>query len=250
MTKAKIAAGVAALIVAAGANAQIGTYSDDFESYDVANGDGLNGHASAGWLVGANVFDPTGSTFLFNYFGFPAPNFDGSGVEAARFTNIQTGQGGPDQGNRQLAVFSDYNNQASQTAGEILESNTYKEYTVAAGDEGIWQFDFDYKNGDIAGSMTSVAFIKVLDPGAGFSLSDFATLDTTDSGDVWQGGSLQVEIDSSQVGHIFQIGFWALGSNNDPSTVFYDNVNLFKVPAPGSVALLGLGALAARRRRA
>lgn len=250
MNKAKIAAGMAALIVAAGANAQIGTYSDDFEGYDVANADGLNGIAGAGWLVGANVFDPTGTTFLYNYFAFPAPNFDGTGAEAARFSAVTTGQGGPDQGNRQLAIFSDYNNQGSQTAGEIIEANTFKEYIVAAGDEGIWQFDFDYKNGDIGGSMSAIAFIKVLDPGAGFSLSDFSTLDTTSSGDVWQGGSLQVDIGSDQIGHIFQIGFWALGSNNDPSTVFYDNVSLFKVPAPGSVALLGLGALAARRRRA
>ncbi|MEM9064102.1 MAG: hypothetical protein AAGB51_01280 [Planctomycetota bacterium] len=244
-----LAATAALALLAGAANGQIATYSEDFEGFSVANADGLNGPGDDGWLVGANIFDSS-NNFLFNYFAFPAPNFDGTGVESARFSNIQTGQGGVDQGANQLAIFSDYNNQGSQTDGSIIEANTFREYTVAAGDEGLWQFDFDYKNGDISqGGMTAVAFVKVLDPNANFS-GPVLTFDTTNSNDLWAGGSIQVNIDNSQVGHIFQIGFWALGGGNDPSTVFYDNLNLFKVPTPGAVAVLGLGVLAGRRRRA
>ena len=220
MTKAKIAAGVAALIVAAGANAQIQAYSDDFEGYDVANADGLNGHDSAGWLVGANVFDPTGTNFLYNYFTFPAPN------GGPAFSAVVTGEGGPDQGAQQASVYNDYNN-ADHNIGNRIEANFFQEQTIAAEDVGkTIVFTYDAKQGNIEGASTARAFLLTIDPNAGFFVTKREEVDTTEVGTDWQGFTLSLTIDGSQVGQLLQFGFISVAANFEGSGVFYDNINV------------------------
>lgn len=227
---------------ASASSAQIdGNFTDDFEGYDPAAG-----LIDNGWGVGANVFD-SGGNFIYNYFGgppFPAPNGTGA------FSNIGSGEGGPDQGNQQLIAFNDYNNaDHGNGSNNLIEANFYREYIVGAGDAGDWTFTFDAKLGDVDLANTSVtAFIKVLDPGAGFATTTFETLDMgTAAGIEWNTFSITATIDASQVGQIFQIGWYNVTSNFNTSGMVYDNVAL--TPAPGAAAVLGLAGLAGVRRR-
>jgi hypothetical protein len=238
MKKVNSVAVIAAIAVGGVASADIAQYSQDFEGLDMGAANALE---NDGWLVGANVFEPDGTTFVYNYFSFPAPN---GGVG---FSAIVSGQGGVDQGAQQLSVYNDYNN-ADHNIGRRIEANVFQEWTVGAADVGTTQtFSFDAKLGNLELDSTAVAFIKVLDPGNGFASSGGATIDMTNTPVSWTSYSMSVDIDASQVGHIFQIGFWSVASNFEGSGVFYDNINL--VPAPSAMALLGLGGLVAGRRR-
>jgi hypothetical protein len=101
----------------------------------------------AGWVIYANVFAPDGTTFLYGYNIplDPAPNGQVEGYSA-----LVTGEGGAEQGDQQLSIFSDYNNQAAQTQGDRIESNVFRERTITAADLGTTIiFGFDYKRGDI-----------------------------------------------------------------------------------------------------
>lgn len=228
-----------AIALAGTAHGQLSSYSQDFEGLNAASSTALG---DDGWLVGANVFDSTGTNFLYNYFSFPAPN--GSGA----FSNVASGQGGVAQGAQQLVVFNDYNN-PDHNIGNRIEANVFQEQFIGAGDVGSTvTFTFDAKAGDIDGNSTAIAFIKVLDQNNGFQLTAFETLDTTSLPTTWGTYSLSTTIQPGQVGTIFQFGFWSIASNFDPSGNFYDNIN-FVIPAPASAALLGLGGLAAARRR-
>ena len=122
---------------------------------------------------------------------------------------------------------------------------------MPGGGGSTWTFSFDAKQGDIGGASTALAFIKVLDPNAGFSLTDFITIDTTSLGDTWDTYSMSVFIDPGQAGQILQFGFLNVASNFDPSGVIYDNVNFTTVPVPAALWLFmsGIAGLAAMRKR-
>ena len=232
----------AAIIAAAGtATAQIDTsYTQNFEGYNQASATTLG---DDGWLGFANVFLADGTTFAYNYGVFPTPNGTGA------FSNVATGEGGPTQGAQQLVVFNDYNNaDHGNGSNNRIEANVFREWNIAASDVGTTvTFSFDAKRGDIAGASTAAAFIKILDPNAGFALTTFETVDTTAISTEWNRYSASTTIQANQVGSIFQIGFLNVASNFDASGVFYDNIAL--VPTPAGAALLGLGGLVAGRRR-
>ena len=219
------------------AHADISQYSQDFESLDAGSSTALG---DDGWLVGANVFDMSGN-FQYNYFAFPAPN------GGPAFSAIATGEGGPAQGDQQLSVYSDYNN-ADHGNGLLIEANVFREYTVGAADVGTTQtFSFDAKLGNLEGDSTAQAFIKTIDPDNGFAQTNFVTADMTNTPSTWTGYSLELDIDASLEGQLFQIGFLNVATDFEGSGVFYDNVNL--VPAPSGVALIALGGLVGTRRR-
>lgn len=237
-----VAAALFALL-ANSASAALTSYSQDFESLDHTSGTALG---DDGWLVGANVFDPTGVTFLYNYFAFPAPNGTGA------FSNVsEIGTSTPPAGNQGLVVFNDYNN-GDHNVGNRIEAIVFQEQTIGAGDVGkVASFDFIAAPGDIGGATTANAFIKTLDPGAGFATTNFLTVDTTSLPAGNSAFNISLPIDGSLVGQIFQIGFSSTAANFDPSGVNYDNINL-TVPEPGTLALAGLGfvgLLGARRKR-
>jgi hypothetical protein len=210
---------VAALIIVipAAARADLAIYSQDFESMIQTDPGAL---AGGGWLVFANVFAP-GGAYLYGYGSFPAPN----GGPPYAFCTIAAGEGGAGQGAQQLVVFSDYNN-GDHANGNIIESNVFHELVVGAANAGqTWVFTFDAKHGDLAGNSTALAFIKTLNPAAGYAMTNFITANMTAIPATWSTYSLSIVIDPSLVGQILQIGFANNATHYEPSGTLYDNIN-------------------------
>jgi len=198
--------------------AAVTPYSQDFEGYAPPSSGGLLGD---GWLVFGNVFD-AGGVYQGGYGPFDAPN----NSDAPAFCLIASGEGGTAQGAQQLVVFSDYNNASHGNTDWVIESLVFQEQTIEAGDVGqTVVFSFDAKMGDLAGASEAAAFIKTIDPGAGFATTNFVTTDTTSIPTTWGSYSVQLAIDSGLVGQILQFGFLTRASNYEASGVFYDNVN-------------------------
>ena len=211
---------------AAPSQGQIVEFVEDFESLDINSPTALS---DANWLVFGNLFDPDGN-FLSGYGPFGAPNgdLDGGGF---RFSALTTEQGGPDQGMQQLVVFNDYNNEShGDGSNNIIESNVFREFTITADNVGTtYRFGCEFKTGDLEAPATAVAFIKTLDPNNNFELTNFATF-ATDASTDWFGGFIDLTIDASLVGQIYQIGFLNTASNFVPSGVIYDNVSVIEAP--------------------
>ena len=56
--------------------------------------------------------------YRYGYGTFPAPN------DGAAFCAVNAAQGGPEQGDRQLSIYSDYNN-TDHAKGHRIESNVF-----------------------------------------------------------------------------------------------------------------------------
>ncbi len=194
----------------------LNAHSEDFDGLNMADTAALG---NAGWLVYANVFGGDWA-WWYGYGTFPAPN----DPNAPAFSGIVDGQGGASQGLQQLVIFSDYNN-ADHANGANLESNTFQEQIVGPGDVGeTWEFHFDAKMGDLAGGSTALAFIKTLNPAAGWAQTNYITADMTGAAATWTGHMLSIYIDPSLDGQILQFGFSNMASGYEPSGVYYDNV--------------------------
>ncbi len=223
---------VAALVglIPAAASAQIMEFTQDLESLNMADPDAMG---NAGWVVYGNVYD-SGGTHLYGYGVFPAPN----NPAAPAFCNIVTGQGGTEQGAQQLSVFSDYEN-GDHANGHTLEANVFREFTVGASDVGkTWTFAFQGKMGDLVAPSTATAFIKTLDPGAGYATTNHVTQDMTTAPVEWGGWELNLIITADLVGQLFQVGFANTAANYDPSGIYYDNITLSDNGAPGGDGML------------
>ena len=226
----------AALCFVGVASADLVGYSQDFEGMDQADPDALS---NDGWLVFGNVFDLDWN-YLYGYGTFPAPN------GGPAFSAVVAGAGGPSQGDRQLLAYSDYNNGDHPNAW--IEANVFQEMIVGAADVGsTWTFSFDVKKGDLVPDTTAAAFIKTLDPDAGWALTNFLTVDTHTLPKTWSSDSISIMIDASLQGQYLQFGFLNTATNYTPSGMFYDNINF--IPEPASLALLGLGGLLLHRKR-
>jgi hypothetical protein len=226
--KALVAFAVVVCLLPATSQALV-PYSQDFEGLNQADTGALG---ADGWLVFANVFDG-GGNYLYGYGVFPAPN-DGGG-----FCQIAIGEGGAAQGQQQLNVFSDYNN-TDHAIGNLIEANVFQEQPIEAGDVGeTWVFDFDAKRGNVEGQTTALAFIKTLDPNAGFQVTNFITVDMTTAPTTWNSYSLQITIDAPLEGQILQIGFSSTATNYEGSGVFYDNIDWY-ISGPVSTDAMSL----------
>jgi len=189
-------------------------YSQDFETLVQSDPDAL---ANDGWLVYGNVFTPDG-TYLYGYGPFPAPN------DGAAFCQIDVGQGGPEQGEQQLVVFSDYNN-VDHAAGNLIESNVYHEQPIGADAVGqTWTFAFQAKLGNLEGQSTAAAFIKTLDPDNGYQTTNLISEDMTTIPATWSGFTLSITIDASLEGQLIQFGFTNTATDYEGSGIFYDNL--------------------------
>jgi hypothetical protein len=226
-TRVKIILGLTVLIgLAPAAGRALTPYSQDFESLIQSDTAAL---ANDGWLVFGNVFGPDWS-YWYGYGPFPAPN------DGAAFSAIATGEGGAEQGIQQLVVFSDYNN-GNHADGAYIEANVFQEQMIGAEDVSeTWIFDFQAKLGNLEGATTALAFIKTLDPAAGYAMTNFITLDLTTTPTTWTGYSLSIAIDPSLEGQILQFGFSNTATYYEGSGVFYDNVEFYR---SGEVATEG-----------
>jgi hypothetical protein len=211
--------------------ADLAPYSQDFEGLDQAYADAL---ADDGWLVYGNVFGPYPEWWWWYGYGpYPAPN----GGPYPAFCAIDVGQGGPEQGEQQLVVFSDYNN-GSHGAPAWIESNVFQELTIGAADVGTtWRFEFDAKRGNIELDSMASAFIKTLDPAAGWVTTNFLQEPMTDIPDTWGTYNIDIYIDPSLEGQVLQFGFvnWATWWRG--SGIFYDNINFDFAPLGVSLDL-------------
>lgn len=230
--------------IAASSFAALTPYSQNFEGLNIAAPNALS---DDGWKVFGNVFD--NGNYVYGYGPFGAPNGGGG------FSAVATGEGGPAQGSQYLNTYNDYNNGDHNNPARRIEANIFQERTIAAADLGkTYDFKFDYKassqNGP-SGQTVAQAFIKVLNPSAGFSLVAFPTFNTTSaSTTAWGTQTLSITIDNAWTGHIFQFGFMSTANSFQSSGVYYDNINFGQaVPEPATLAALGVGALVAMRRR-
>jgi hypothetical protein len=195
--------------------------------------------ADDGWQVGANVFGPDGTTFLYNYFAFPAPN------GGAAFSAVAAGEGGAEQGAQQLSIYNDYNN-ADHAAGNIIEAVVFQERTIVAADVGTTlSFTFDAKRGNINDpadptcaapnvcNSTAEAFLQLLDAvGGSFGVVASDVLDTTNLPATWATFTLSLPIDASLEGQLLQFGARNRATNYEPSGIFYDNMAVCNGPTP------------------
>jgi hypothetical protein len=224
------AAALICLLPAAGL-AALTAYNQNFETLVQASPTALS---ADGWVVYGNVFTPTG-TWLYGYGSFPAPN------GSSAFCDIATGQGGPTQGNQQLSVYSDYNN-GDHGNGNTIESNVYREMTVTAASVGqTWVFTFDAKLGNLISPSSARAFIKTLNPAAGYALTNYLFVDMTHIPTTWANYSISIPITAGLVGQILQIGFLNQATFYQASGIFYDNVIFGQSTTSGvpSVAMPG-----------
>ena len=202
-------------------------YEQDFESLVQSS---LTALSDAGFFVFGNEYLPDG-TLIQGYGPFPAPN---NPADPA-FCLIASGEGGAAQGAQQLVIISDYRNAVNMNAGNLVEANTFQEpFTqtepITAADFGTYTFSFDAKLGDLTSPSTAFAFIKTLDPGAGFAETNFIKLDTTTIPSTWAPYSITLVVDAALLGQILQFGFSATTTNFVASGVFYDNMVLTKEP--------------------
>ncbi len=209
----------ASLISTASMGSGLGTYNQDFDGLDINASE-----VGAGWVFFNNVFDD--GVYQFGYAG-PAPN----GPEISGLVDNER-----DPGTQQLSVFSDYNCCTLPDSGHLsptglVETNVFQEQTVLSCNIGqTWTFTFDAKLGNLAGSSTATAFIKVLDPLSGYSTTVEITADMTTTPTDWNSYELQIPV-GDWAGQILQFGFQNEAGNFEPSGVFYDNVSF---DAPGA----------------
>ncbi len=207
-------------LIPVAAFAQITPFTQDFESMDPVDSAALT---NDGWVVYGNVFSAADGSWLYGYGTYPAPN----NPAAPAFSNLTTGEGGDDQGDVQLSIFTDYENAGAMEAGNPVEANFFKEFVVDPADVGkTYVFEFSAKMGLLEAPSTAAAFIKTIDPANGWAQSNFVTADMTSIGTEWTGGSLSLDIDAGLIGQFFQVGFMATATNYDGSSIIYDNLVL------------------------
>ena len=206
------------LVTPLASHAALTNYTQDFEALAQAAPGALG---ADGWKVFGNVFSPDHSTYYYGYGTFPAPN------NAGGFCGIDF-NGDAGHALQNLVVFSDYNN-GDHAAGNQIEANVFQEQVVAAADVGnTWTFRFDAKPGNLEAPTTALAFIKTLNPAAGYATTNFITLDMTVLPAGWTSFAIPIVIDPSLPGQILQFGFANTCSNYKGSGVFYDNVSFQK----------------------
>lgn len=279
-------------LVSSSAMATVTAFTDTFEGLPVS--DGGTALSDLGWRIGANVYDGTVSPYTDGFkffFGlFLAPN-GGPG-----FSSVATGDGHPgaiDASGNYMNIYSDYNccdldppgnEQGHGNGTDVVNALVLKEFNITSDDIGKQVvFSFDVKRpefqddgfggdtsaavGNGCGGPTDLceasAFVKTLDPGAGFATTNEIVEDTTAvSQGAWTTVSITLDLtDPLLDGQLLQVGFQSVAQDFNNTGVYYDNVDLtvntlaapVAVPVPAAaLALLAgvLGATVAVRRTA
>jgi hypothetical protein len=230
-------------------HADVSDYSQNFELLaPAAQGQGNNSALSAdGWLAYANIFAADG-TYITGYFVGGAPN------GSSAFSGVTVGAGGPQQGQKQLVVYSDYNNAGSHGSGQLLESLVYQQRTIGAADVGAtWLFQFDAALYNLVAPSTAQAFVKTLDPDNFYQVTGYSAIDMSAVTGNWGTYSISFA-NTASAGQVLQFGFSNVATHYAGSGVTYDNLSfsVSSVPEPTTgglmIAGLALFGLAARRR--
>jgi len=241
------------LAVSASGQAAI-SYSEDFEGMNTASTTDLSGD---GWLIG-NCLAGGGCWFGP---GNGAPNSPAAGVNG--YSALVGDQGGPEQGNVQLSVFSDYNGWSpfGGAGDQTLDTFVYRDVgTIGLDDVGeTITFSFDVKEGNIGSSANTPsasawAYINILEQTASYATLANIEVETTNVGTGWTVASVSLLIDAAWVGELMQIGFRNNTTEWDASGMYYDNLsvaNASAVPVPAAAWLFGsaLAGLAAYRKK-
>ncbi len=98
-------------------------------------------------------------------------------------------------------------------------------------------FSFDARKpeeGGVEPPAKAVAYVQILNPAAGFSVTDRVEIDITSlSADAWTSLQLEMPVDGALMdGQLLQYGFSNTASNNAPSAMLYDNI-LLKLNSEG-----------------
>jgi hypothetical protein len=240
----------ALLLLAAPASwAQLSPYSQNFEALSQVSPTALS---NVGFQVFGTVFDgnsggaPPYGVAKFGYGPFAAPNGGPS------FSAVAVGEGGPPQGPttfQYLNVYSDYNC-CGPVAGvpqghndisapiDFVESIVFQEQTIGPGNIGqTWVLTFDAKQPAANGCGTAaasdcIAFIKTLDPNAGFAVTNLVTFDTQAlSNAVWSTQSISISLAAPALnGQKLQFGFASVSQQFGNTGVFYDNISFAQAP--------------------
>jgi len=186
-------------------------FSDDFESYNLPDGNPIGGGWT--WFLNAYASFPNCGDYLFGWGPNPAPNSNGTPNWAV--SNIAVGATG-----QALNVFSDYGSD-QHPAGNCVETNVFQERVLTASDGGKYTFQFGTQVSDQLGEgVRTYGFIKLIDPNQGFQTVEFLTEDTATGGV----RTINIDLDASDEGLILQWGFANVASNYLPSGRWYDNV--------------------------
>lgn len=261
------------------------SYQQDFELVNAADPAAL-GPFGENFTIFADVWGKAGSSdatvgvdiFLYSYGPFAAPN-GGPG-----FSAVGTGEGGVNQGLQYLNIYSDYNNADQTTGGSCgaaqsctINTSVFREYAAIDGSNigQIWTLEFDAKSpfqngifdaanpngGDINNPTSASAFIKTLNPLAGYATTNDIRVDMTNISNVdWVRYSISLDLsDPLLAGQILQFGFNTVTTGYDNTGVYYDNIcfnntggGCFPViPVPPAVWLFGsaIGLLTVVRRK-
>ncbi len=253
-------------------HAAIVSYTQDFEGMQLATSDGQFGPSSVlsidGWEVSANVFDSVGNYLYFYGSFFPAPNDSN-----LSFSGVSTGDMTIDNGSQYLSVYSDYNNRSAHDQGNFVNALFIQSFVIDESDFGkTLTFSFDAKRPDrvddefgndssnavgnnCSSTCSAQAFIHVIDPSNNYwtTLKLFENT-TWISQDEWSSYSMTLELNNpALIGQILHIGFESFVTNDDNSTVYYDNISIgiSEVPLPAGISLflsglVGLGAVRLR----
>ena len=216
---------------------------DDFESYSIDGDETL-----AGWKMYVNVFgrgdDGATGAYEYGYGPFDAPNASHPNQSSVSAIQNDSAELGADNGTQYLNVFSNYGDEAHATKN--LETNVFREYTVAEADVGTtFTYSFIAKRpaadtgcGSANADTSAVAnkceaFIKVLNPGNGYAAEPGVYLDTSGvSLTEWEAHSLTVDITAGMVGWPLQFGYSSTGGNYAPTSVLYDNMVVSQADTP------------------
>ncbi len=90
-----------------------------------------------------------------------------------------------------------------------------------------------------SGTCTASAFVKTIDPGAGFATTNELVVDTTAASQSgWVTETITLDLtDPLLNGQLLQVGFQSFAGNFDNSGVYYDNVSMTVTQAPSPVAV-------------
>jgi hypothetical protein len=175
------------------------SYQTDFESFTSLDG----------WSAYINVFDEDCSSFRY---GYPYEIGAGDPVQVAVRADGSDGKA--------LNVFSDYNNAEGTTA--CIEANVFREVTLTSGMIGDYRWSYNAEEPEAVGSKTFAQF-RLIDPSNDYALAAESVVPTAGSEEVQ---SVEISLDDSQIGMLFQYGFSTKSVNQENSGMLYDNVVL------------------------